>query len=550
MSALRKQWLWSGLAALLLAPRVAGALPPYGPVQLTGNLQSQTLIRHPDIDKYQLIQNRNTLRLRLDYEWAKDGKWLDRFSLPWLRGSHLFLLYRGVYDAAYDIAPGGNLHDILNQPVGSLADLSHHAREGHRFEDVLREAYVDVDFRNVPLSLRLGRQQVVWGETDNFRMLDRTNPLDLTWHQLYESWDDLRIPLWIIKALWRIGQLGPLSDAFVETYWDPGDWAPAKQGFMPDLPWGIPTTDPLNRLVPLAAQLRLQLPITLFHGTKLFDQGDYTRNPGDNSQVGVRVSAVTPQGIQFSLNYFYQRWAGDDGTNYAPIKALTDRNEIQEARQRGEVPAEFIAPYVHTAGLSLNYAEEEYTQTVYRLETIYDFGVPFTDRDQKPRGSFLSATNLFGVFGVTKRDMWKGMIGLDRPTWIRPLNRKSTFFLTGQFFWHWLIDHESSFIGNVDPRVPSQDRLREWEAILTLAASTFYAAGTLVPMVSYGLDPVNSFNMYVGWTLDYFLTNEFIVRVGQNYFLAPGIPPAFESWSLGGFNRGRSESMLRLTYQF
>ncbi len=550
MTAIRMQLRWAVLVTLLVA-EAAPALPPYGPMQVTGNVQSQTLIRHQDADKYQFIQNRNTLRVRLDYEWIKDGKAIEKFALPWVRSSHLFLLYRGVYDSAYDAAPGGELHDILGQPAGRLADLSSDRRNALKFENRLREAYVDIDLRHLPLSFRLGRQQIVWGETDNFRMLDRVNPLDLTWHQLYESWDDLRVPLWMIKALWRIGYLGPLSDAFVETYWNPGDWIPAKQGFMPDFPWGIPTTNPLNKIVPLANQLHLRLPITLFHGTTLFSQGDYTRNPADNSQVGVRFSAVTPQGVQFSLNYFYQRWAGDDGTNYAPIKALTDKAEIQEAMQRGEVPAEFIAPYVHTAGLSMNYSEETFTQTVYRLETVYDFGVPFTDGSKKPpRPSFLSATNLFGVFGVTKRDMWKGMVAFDRPTWIRPLNRNSTFFLTGQFFWHWLIDREPSFIGNIDPRTPSQDKVREWEAIATFAATTYYAGGTIVPSVSYGLDPVNSYNMYIGWTVDYFVTNDLIVRVGQNFFVASGVPPVFESWSLGGFNRGRSESLMRLTYQF
>jgi hypothetical protein len=68
--------------------------------------------------------------------------------------------------------------------------------------------------------------------------------------------------------------------------------------------------------------------------------------------------------------------------------------------------------------------------------------------------------------------------------------------------------------------------------------------------VSYALDPVNSFNMYVGWTLDYYLTNDLIARVGQNFFVAPATPPIFEAWSLGGLNRGRSETIARLTYQF
>jgi Protein of unknown function (DUF1302) len=535
MTATGRQLLWGSIVVLLVTG-VAHALPPYGPFQVTGNVQSQTLLRTPDIDKYQFIQNRNTLRLRLDYDWVKNGRLINRFDVPWIRSSHLFLLYRGVYDSVYDIAPGGNLRDIFAVPVGSLADLPRSRRDALKFENTLREAYVDVDLRNLPLSFRLGRQQVVWGETDNFRMLDRTNPLNLTWHQLYESWDDLRIPLWMIKGLWKIGYVGPLSDVFVEAYWNPGDWIPAKQGFMPDFPWGIPETNPLTLLNRLGLR-------GLFRGTRLFQQGDYTRNPVDNSQLGVRVNLVTPAGIQLTLNYFYQRWAGDDGTNYAPIRGLTDPAEIEEAASRGEAPAEFIAPYIHTAGLSANYSDEDYTQTVYRLETIYDFGVPFSDGAKQSPALPL-------VYDITRRDMWKGMIGFDRPTWIRSLNRTSTFFLSGQFFWHDIIHREPTFFGNIDPRFPSQDTVREWETIFTLAVTTFYAGGTVIPFVSYGIDPMNTYNMYIGWTLDYYLTNDLIARIGQNFFVTPGTPPVFESWSLGGFNRGRSEAVFRLTYQF
>ena len=540
MTTVRRRLLL-GVVVALLGSHVARALPAYGPMQVTGNVQSQTLIRDPDIDKFQFVQNRNTLRVRLDYEWLKDGNWIERFSVPWVRSSHLYLLYRGVYDSVYDIAPGGNLRGILGQSTGRIADLSGSRRDQLKFpENELREGYVDLELRDLPLSFRLGRQQVVWGETDQFRMLDRANPLDLTWHQLFESWDDLRIPLWMIKGLWRVGQVGPLSDAFVESYWDLGDWVPAHQGFMPDFPWGIPSENPLNALAGPPFNLT-----GLFNGTRLFKQGDYSRDPGANSQFGVRVSAVTPQGIQFTLNYFYQRWAGDDGTNYAPVRPLQNPTEIATAIRHHQAPAEFIAPYVHTAGLSLNYADEDYTQTVYRAETIYDFGVPFSDKAKNPPLLLHDQ-----IFGVTKRDMWKGMVAFDRPTWIRLLNRKSTFFLTGQFFWHWLINREKTFIGNVDPSTPSHDHLREWEAIATFAITTFYAAGTIVPTLSYALDPVNSYNMYIGWNLDYYLTNEFIVRVGQNYFVNPGVPPVFESWSLGGFNRGRSETLVRLTYQF
>jgi hypothetical protein len=288
---------------------------------------------------------------------------------------------------------------------------------------------------------------------------------------------------------------------------------------------------------------------SLYRDTELFHEGDYERNPIDNAQVGVRFSAVTPQGVQFTLNYFYQRWAGDDGTNYAPIRAVTGEAEAEDAFLRGQAPAEFIAPYVHTAGMSLNYSDDDYTQTVYRLESVYDFGVPFSDT-AKPAGFAVLVGQLFGV---TKRDMWKGMIAFDRPTWIRPLNRTSTFFISGQFFWHYLVDREPTFIGNVDappPDASSADKIRNWEAVATLLVNTLYAGGSLIPTLVYAIDPVNSYNMYVGWSVDYFITNELIARLGQNYYFAAGGQPVFESWSIGGFNRGRSESLLRVTYQF
>src|SRR5213594_889186 len=97
----------------------------------------------------------------------------------------------------------------------------------------------------------------------------------------------------------------------------------------------------------------------------------------ENSQVGVRYHGMTPQGIEFTLDYFCQRWAGDDGTNYAPLRAVrrtfddaVDQQRLRSLTARGIFPAEFIAPYVHTIGASRNYSEEKDTHAVHRCETI------------------------------------------------------------------------------------------------------------------------------------------------------------------------------------
>jgi hypothetical protein len=47
------------------------------------------------------------------------------------------------------------------------------------------------------------------------------------------------------------------------------------------------------------------------NGTRLFKQGNYSRNPVDNSQFGVRFHFITPNGMEFTLNYLYQRWSPD-----------------------------------------------------------------------------------------------------------------------------------------------------------------------------------------------------------------------------------------------
>jgi hypothetical protein len=102
--------------------------------------------------------------------------------------------------------------------------------------------------------VRAGRQQIVWGESDNFRMLDRANPLDLSWHLVQEipppafGWDELRRPFWMLKFLYEVGEVGPLSQNFLEWYWNPGDWRPARIAYMPR-PWGVRTLDPLRNPV-------------------------------------------------------------------------------------------------------------------------------------------------------------------------------------------------------------------------------------------------------------------------------------------------------------
>jgi hypothetical protein len=608
------------LAALLCAAtaalraRAAGATQRFGPIQLSGNLQTQNLVRHPDAGTYQFIQNRNTARLRLDYDWLLAGRFLERYDVPFLERSRLLVLWRGVYDSIYDLTPGfveketlhgrayegRTFYDYAREQLGlprralTLAGWPRSARDAVKFENQLREAYLDVRFRQLPLTIRAGRQQIVWGESDNFRMLDRVNTLDLTWHFVQEvpppafGWDELRRPFWMFKFLYELGDVWRLSQSFVEWYWNPGDWYPAKQAFLPR-PWGLRIYDPLTN--PVDGVFRRGLCETapnsrctrLMNGTRLFQQGDYSRNPAENSQVGVRYHAIAPGGVEFTVAYLHQRFGGDDGTPYAPIRGLpkTDRNvdrAFNELLPRGVFPAEFFAPYVHTVGAAANYSDEAFTQTVFRFETVYDFGLPFFDLARE------TVVDRPPLPGITRKDMWKGMLAFDRPTWIRWINRKTTVFLTGQFFWHYLVDNtdcapqvvanmtaaararagiHSCLVGPLDlpslvrlnatPEAPAwRDKIRDWETLVTFGGTSFYRGGSIVPAAGVAVDPVNHFGMEAFWTVDYVVRNDLVVNLAQRYFVTPRgrAEPVFDPWGFHSMSAGRSETSLRLTYQF
>src|SRR4029078_3930745 len=109
------------LLATLVAPLRVEATQRWGPIQLSGNLQSQNLIRTPDAGTFQYIQNRNTARIRLEYRAADRGKFYDKYDIPFLESANVFLLWRGVYDSIYDTTPDTlEKEDVHGRAYGGL----------------------------------------------------------------------------------------------------------------------------------------------------------------------------------------------------------------------------------------------------------------------------------------------------------------------------------------------------------------------------------------------------------------------------------------------
>src|SRR5215470_3257227 len=411
----------------------AAATVKYGPIEISGSVDTQNLFRAPEADQWQFIQNRNTALIRFEYEWLQGGKFIDRIDVPWIKRSKLYLLYRGTYDGFWGIAPGGrqvgvtSYDDKIGGPIqgnnfgttsndpnpsvgcttppcpqsGLYTRTDGKARDSLAFTNTLREGYIDLALMNAPVSFRLGRQQVIWGESDQFRLMDIINPLDTTWHLQQEEWDKIRIPLWLVKAIWDMGDVGPIANAFTELVWNPGDYQPGnKVEFLP-APWAVETANPVRfgqiNVPDPNTDLGFLTPVFNLQGTS-FRKGDFNRNPGDASAVGVRFHGVTDiplvnmSGFEFTLNYLWSRGVGIGAAAGAPFGLKINSinvNPTQVILQDNNNPnrnpnsptvgrptaanpaalfagssvnpafvnAQFIHPYTNTVGATANYFE-------------------------------------------------------------------------------------------------------------------------------------------------------------------------------------------------
>src|SRR5437870_1712729 len=162
MSQQRARLAVLGAILLALAPRAARATQKFGPIQLSGNLQTANIVRTPDQNTYQYIMNRNTAHVRLDYDCLQSGKFYNKYDIPFLESSHLSIVWRGVYDSIYDTTPGFiQKEDIHGRAYGGgnltldeyrrrrgfpssvlrIDGLSRGERDALKFDNQLREFY-------------------------------------------------------------------------------------------------------------------------------------------------------------------------------------------------------------------------------------------------------------------------------------------------------------------------------------------------------------------------------------------------------------------------
>ena len=159
---------------------------------------------------------------------------------------------------------------------------------------------------------------------------------------------------------------------------------------------------------------------------------------------------------------------------------------------------------------------------------------------------------------TSKADLVNLTIGVDRPTFIRFLNRNRTFFLNAQLFMQYIVGYQSSFTSD-----------GPFNARMTVGAFTGYHQDRLIPGIQFVYD-FPSYSGAVLWSIAWRVTQSFMIQVGLNGFwgrvdrreaalVAAGTAGqagrgegAYHSYVENGLSsvRDRDELFVRLRYTF
>ncbi len=195
----------------------------------------------PETGKYEvgdLAQHRNFYNPEFDARLTDYSRWMASVpGLSLLAPDDLKFRFAwwGFYDGLYDYLNGPwntnrqnyrtrfSQSDNVRQESFNFNDEYKNPRHIYAKRNRINELYVD--YTKGRFFLRVGRQAISWGESDDIALLDVTNPFDLTLGApgFFQDVDEARIPLWTVRSTIKlVDSWSFLSSAFVDMYLVPG----------------------------------------------------------------------------------------------------------------------------------------------------------------------------------------------------------------------------------------------------------------------------------------------------------------------------------------
>jgi hypothetical protein len=500
----------------------------------------------PDTRGGQLIQHRNLLDLEMYHNVAKGLG--SQFTLLDQLGYRLRVKW--FYDGVYDYGPRGYSHAgdtaMAANPIFADSILGPGLRKNRDLDtqkNPLWNAYVDLG--KGPVKFRVGRQDLSWGESDGFRLLDMIEPLDNRFgFPLVEDLDDRRIPLWMVRPTMSLGNWGHLRNLTLDGYWVPGSIDNEIAPVSPvGNPFGVGAPPGPSEVIRPSKNLGNSRGGGRLIGTA----GDVTFSLAHyvtfNDIPSVRLKA---DGLAIAP-------LGGDQSLFAPNGSFLVELYQQQITGGSATFALPFDPYTIIRMEAANFWDER----VFMPGKSVDSALP-ADKVGACIGGFFADGTRFcpdvkGVGELPTKDVMRWMIGADRNVWIRWLNPENTFFFSAQYFHTHIFDYEKGMANAVPsnthfvplgPGLPINTTTFDWVARLedeftfTYAINTLVYHGTIQPGV-FGLYDARGVNGVVP-SISY--------QYGSNLVLTMKYAITRGTLAGLGFFRDRDQLLFRVQY--
>lgn len=287
-----------------------------------------------------------------------------------------------------------------------------YAPEFNNRVDLIREAYFSGTIplaNNDKINVTFGRQQVVWGRTDLFRVLDVINPVDYSQNNIYDELEDIRIPMGIFTAEYSWGATDNFEDLNLQFLWKWEKFRPHTLG-QAGTPNSIIDAGSLFRAYKNCWDNGCTVGNFAVDGSLTTDfpahsvgirQADLPDWEIDETDVGMRLEGVY-KGVGFSVNglYYRSQLPSINGGIPAVDPFVPGSPEIP----RQFLPAgDIVFPRIGLIGGSADFYVDSW-KSAFRVELAWTTGEEFADTTQP---------NLYA-----ESDVIRWVVGIDRPTFI------------------------------------------------------------------------------------------------------------------------------------
>ena len=477
----------------------------------------------PQDDKNKLSMARTTLHLNLDANFSENISFVGKFRE--VKEANLQYL-KDLDKIGANAAAGGRVVDYYNKSS-------------------MREAFFD--FKEDRYMLRLGKQQVAWGETDFFQSMDMVHGYDFTWRSFLEpANEELRKPLVMANITVKV----PEVDGKVQLLLRPGGWnRDDAVGNTFDVIGGRWANQP-NKGVDFRGQPGLPITPYNYHQTGADARDDTwaVRWSGSLEEINYSLSylqtfnsnpVINPAG---NLNFLTAVGAP------VPLGTPSGSTTFNGTTPIG-LAGEIIYPKIELYGLTAS-GYSAPADAVFSTEVSYIKGYAY---------NYGYSSALSGIFGpgfdgLKQKNLIKSMIRMDKNLAFTQslLGTEKPAFFSVQLFDTWIknFNEPENLVQLVGFGQPS----KEHSSLLTFIFSTSYANGTIVPELVAGHD-VTYGGGFIVPSVSFQYGKDWRFKIEWDHFYndgerTPANAATERNTALFGYFAHNDQLYAKLTYQF